>query len=203
MRLGVIFAVREEYMRRAFLILCIAAGLCGCGLPDGGTGTSDNPFSLSADISSSADSENGLTSDSSNPLAENVCVMSIECSSVFKADVSERGMEEFLPPDGVIFAAASVEFSEGETVFDLLKRVCAENRIHMEASWTPVYNSAYIEGINNLYEFDFGSGSGWTYSVNGVLYNRGSSGYVLKNGDIVEWRYTCDLGRDIGGEIVR
>lgn len=38
----------------------------------------------------------------------------------------------------------------------------------MESNWTPAYNSAYIEGIGNLYEFDCGNLSGWMYSVNGV-----------------------------------
>ena len=37
---------------------------------------------------------------------------------------------------------------------------CKANKIHMESSFTPVYNSAYIEGIHNLYEFDVGKLSG-------------------------------------------
>jgi len=64
---------------------------------------------------------------------------------------------------------------------------------------TPVYQSAYIEGIGNLYEFDGGPTSGWMYSVNGAYPNCGSSAYVLQNGDTVCWRYTCALGADIGG----
>lgn len=44
--------------------------------------------------------------------------------------------------------------------FDVLQRVCKANKIHMESSFTPVYNSAYIEGIHNLYEFDVGKLSG-------------------------------------------
>ena len=30
-----------------------------------------------------------------------------------------------------------------------------------------MYNSYYVEGIGNLYEFDCGSESGWMYKVNG------------------------------------
>ena len=37
------------------------------------------------------------------------------------------------------------------------------------------------------------------YKVNGVFPNYGCSKYTLKNGDVVEWVYTCDLGRDVGG----
>lgn len=67
------------------------------------------------------------------------------------------------------------------------------------ATNTPIYNSAYIEGIGNLYEFDCGELSGWMYKVNGWFPNYGCSRYRLKSGDRVEWVYTCDLGRDVGG----
>lgn len=41
-------------------------------------------------------------------------------------------------------------------MFDVLLREMKKNKIHMEFSMTPIYNSNYIEGINNLYEFDAG-----------------------------------------------
>ena len=37
------------------------------------------------------------------------------------------------------------------------------------------------------------------YSVNGRRPHCGGSRYALKDGDIVEWRYTCGLGCDVGG----
>ena len=61
-----------------------------------------------------------------------------------------------------------------------------------------MYSSAYVEGINNLYEFDVGSLSGWMYNVNGWYPNYGCSRYQVKDGDVVEWCYTCDLGEDLG-----
>ena len=106
---------------------------------------------------------------------------------------------EMVPFDGVILSEITVVFHEGESVFDVLQRVCKEKGIHMEASWTPIYNSAYVEGIHNLYEFDCGALSGWMYKVNGWYPNYGSSRYQLQDGDVVEWRFTCDLGNDIGG----
>ena len=65
---------------------------------------------------------------------------------------------------------------------------------------TPAYKSVYIEGINNLYEFDCGKLSGWMFSVNGEFPNYGSSTYKLQDGDQVSWIYTCDLGADVGNE---
>ncbi|MBO4990835.1 MAG: DUF4430 domain-containing protein, partial [Firmicutes bacterium] len=71
--------------------------------------------------------------------------------------------------------------------------------IHMEFKNTPIYNSAYIEGIQNLYEFDCGELSGWMYKVNDWFPNYGCSRYQLKEGDVIEWVYTCNLGIDVGG----
>lgn len=62
---------------------------------------------------------------------------------------------------------------------------------------SPVYGSAYIKGINNIYEFDAGELSGWMYSVNGVFPNYGCSIYNLNDGDVIQWMYTCDLGKDL------
>ena len=104
-----------------------------------------------------------------------------------------------MPANGVLLAARTVSFEKGETVFDVLKRTCRQNGIQMEFSMTPVYRSVYIEGIGNLYEFDGGPLSGWMYSVNGVFPNVGCSGCDLHDGDVIAWRYTCELGGDIGG----
>ena len=128
------------------------------------------------------------------------CTFSIECSTILNnLSMLEPEKLEMVPFDGMILAEITVVFYEGESVFDVLQRVCRENNIHMEASWTPMYNSAYIEGIHNLYEFDCGALSGWMYRVNGWYPNYGCSRYQLQDGDVVEWRFTCDLGNDVGG----
>lgn len=123
-----------------------------------------------------------------------------------RADTILRHMDQFnmdkidvLPSDGWIYRPRSVTAYENESVFDVLKRETRDRKIHMEFVWTPIYNSVYVEGINNLYEFDCGPLSGWMYKVNGWFPNYGASRYILKIGDTVEWVYTCDLGRDIGG----
>lgn len=128
------------------------------------------------------------------------CTFSIECATILnQLDQLDSDKLDLVPSDGVIFPETTVTFYEGESVFDVLQRVCRENKIHMEASWTPIYNSAYVEGISNLYEFDCGSLSGWMYRVNGWYPNYGCSRYQLRDGDVVQWRYTCDLGKDIDG----
>ena len=127
------------------------------------------------------------------------CTFSISCATILNNwDKCDESKKPLVPADGVILPSTTVPFSEGESVFDVLQRICRENRIHMESSWTPMYNSAYVEGIHNLYEFDVGSLSGWMYSVNGWFPNYGCSRYQVKDGDVVEWRYTCDFGYDLG-----
>ncbi|MDR2620058.1 MAG: DUF4430 domain-containing protein [Propionibacteriaceae bacterium] len=103
------------------------------------------------------------------------------------------------PANGWILNGATVEFTAGETVFDVLKRETRSRGIHMASRYTPAYNSAYIECISNICEFDGGRESGWMYSVNGWYPNYGASRYELQNGDVIKWRYTCSLGKDIGG----
>ena len=129
------------------------------------------------------------------------CTFSIECTTILN-NLSELDPDklELVPSNGIILAPTEVTFYDGESVYDVLQKVCREKGIHMEASWTPVYNSAYVEGINNLYEFDCGSLSGWMYGVNGWYPNYGCSRYRLVQGETVVWRYTCDLGRDVGCE---
>ena len=123
-----------------------------------------------------------------------------DCAAILEnLDRLNAEKADLIPADGVLLAPTAVEFTEGESVFDVLKRVCRENKIHMEFSETPVYQSAYIEGIGNLYEFDCGEGSGWMYRVNGEFPNYGCSRYTLADGDTVEWVYTCDFGADVGG----
>ena len=128
------------------------------------------------------------------------CTFSISCETILdNMDQCNNSKKSLVPEDGIIFPAAEVTFSEGESVFDVLQRVCKDNKIRMESTFTPMYNSAYIDGIHNLYEFDVGKLSGWMYAVNGWFPNYGRSRYQLKDGDVVEWQYTCDYGADIGG----
>ncbi len=131
---------------------------------------------------------------------ELTCTLSVRCDTILEnIEWIDKEKVDLLPDDGVIFEEKTVTFYEGESVFNILIREMKRNKIHMEFENTPIYNSAYIEGIANLYEFDCGELSGWMYKVNGWFPNYGCSRYRLKAGDKVEWVYTCDLGSDVGG----
>ena len=127
------------------------------------------------------------------------CTFSISCATVLdNMDKLHKSKKEIIPDDGWILKPVTVTFNEGESVFDVLKQVCKDNKIQLEFSFTPIYNSAYIEGINNLYEFDCGSLSGWMYEVNNWFPNYGCSRYEVKNGDVIELHFTCNNGADVG-----
>ena len=126
------------------------------------------------------------------------CTFSISCATILdNKDKMSSDIADIVPTDGWILKPQKVEITEGESVFEVLTRVCKDKKIHMEYSWTPIYNSAYIEGIANIYEFDCGDLSGWMYKVNDWYPNYGCSRYVIKSGDTIEWNYTCNSGKDL------
>lgn len=128
------------------------------------------------------------------------CTLSVRCDRILEnLEWLEPEKVELVPEDGVIFAVKTVTFYEGESVFNVLQREMKKAGIHMEFNHTPIYNSAYIEGIHNLYQFDCGELSGWMYKVNDWFPNYGCSRYQLQEGDVIEWVYTCNLGIDVGG----
>ena len=162
---------------------------------DGSAGdTSNNNDASGNDDNTDGDNAEDDTSDSKT------CNITILCDTILNnMDNLTAGKEAYVPSNGVILDTSTVEFTEGETVFDVLKRVCEYTGIQLEYSWTPMYDSYYIEGINNLYEFDCGNESGWMYKVNGWFPNYGCSKYMLEDGDTSVWCYTCNgLGADVG-----
>lgn len=133
---------------------------------------------------------------------ENTCTITIRCDTVLNnRNLLDSAKAPYVPRDGEILPVTTVEFTEGETVFEVLQRVCTAAEIPIEYSWTPLYDSYYIEGISHLYEFDCGAESGWMYEVNNWFPNYGCSAYEVQPGDAIEWKFTCiGLGEDVGAE---
>ena len=153
--------------------------------------------------SNSSSNDNQQTGDNNVTTPEEPklkCTIEIRCDTILNnMDNLTSGKEGYVPSNGTILKTTTVEFTEGETVFDVLKRVCSSKGIHLEYSWSPIYSSQYIEGINHLYEFDCGNLSGWCYKVNGWAPNYGVSVYELKDGDSIKFLYSCEgAGADVG-----
>ena len=125
------------------------------------------------------------------------CLFEIECRTILSnMDKLSKDKKECVPNDGVLFSAET-GFDKGESVYDILKRVCDENGIQLETSYSPAFATRYIEGIGNLYEFDCGTASGWMYTVNGEYMNYGCSSCIVSDGDKIVIRYTCNMGNDL------
>ena len=131
------------------------------------------------------------------------CTIEVRCDTILDnmGDLAP-GKSSCVPANGVILAASTVRFAQGDTVLDVLKAAASATGLQLEYSYTPGYGSYYVEGINNLYEFDCGNESGWMYKVNGWFPNYGCSEYQVCDGDVIVWCYTCKgYGADLGASV--
>jgi len=111
--------------------------------------------------------------------------------------------KKYIPSDGIILERTEYVLRPDDTVFDILLRTVRHHNMHMDYQGADEnkYKSVYVKGINHLYEFSAGPLSGWMYAVNGKFPDYGMSRYELEDGDDIEIKYTCDLGRDLGVDI--
>lgn len=187
-----------------FLLLALAFSLCACGTVS--TAEAEN---YSDDVA--AFSEDSVPEGQPQPIdtekqsidtgKKGTCTLLVECGTILdNMEKMNKDKVKIVPEDGIIFAEKEVSFYEGESVFDVLKREMLDNKIHFEFEWTPLYDSSYVKGIANIYEFDCGELSGWTFSVNDWFPNYGASRYIVSQGDRIVWSYTCDCGKDVGAD---
>lgn len=101
---------------------------------------------------------------------------------------------------GDILSPMDVTLQSGDTAFTLLKRVADQKGIAID--YTGAGAELYVKSIGGLGEFDEGPLSGWMYSVNGTFPDYSAGNYTLKNGDVVRWQYTKNLGEDLGGSTI-
>lgn len=126
--------------------------------------------------------------------------LSVSCSTVLNnfdkldASLKENGR---IPENGVIIEYKEFVLRKGDSVYDILNRVLRFYKIQSEFK-TDIDKGRYIAGINHLYEFSCGELSGWLYKINGEFLNLDCGKAVLKDKDVIEIVYTCDLGMDVG-----
>ena len=129
------------------------------------------------------------------------CTLEVRCDTLLgKLDQMTPEKAALIPDSGILLETVELEFDGGESVFDVFRKVLREKKIHFEYVDASAYDSVYIEGIGNIYEFDCGPQSGWMFSVNGIYPGLGCSAYTLADGDVIVFNYTCDLGADLGAD---
>ena len=127
------------------------------------------------------------------------CTLEVRCDTLL-GNLDRMTMEKaaLVSENGILLETAEVEFEGGESVFDVFRKTLRAEKLHFEYIDASAYDSVYIEGIGNIYEYDCGPQSGWMYSVNGVYPGLGCSAYTLADTDVIVFSYTCDMGADLG-----
>lgn len=133
--------------------------------------------------------------------------ISIDCKTILDNydDLDDNLKDEkYVPKDGIILEKTEYPIDEDDTAFSILQKATKDKHIQMEFQGADQNSlgSVYVQGINYLYEFSCGELSGWFYSVNGDFGNVSAADYKIKDGDYVKWQYTCELGIDLGAEIM-
>ena len=100
----------------------------------------------------------------------------------------------------LILDSVLIKYKDNLSVADISKGACKYKNIPI--SFSGIGTMVYVQGINNLFEFDNGPESGWLYCVNGEFQGTSSGSLIAKDGDCVQWFYTLDLGKDIGADKV-
>lgn len=171
--------------------------LCSCSQdPSNGTVSLD---SQRRELSEEelAEAMKGANNNIENRPDHNVCYISITCRTAIDSGELSNEMLEILPSDGYILNNLEINYDDGATVFDIILTAVKEEKLHFEYSGTK--KVPYIEGVDNLYEFDCGALSGWMYKVNGWFPSFGMGQYKIQPGDQLELIYSCDLGKDVSG----
>ena len=166
------------------------------GQDSGGKNNSANSSDTGTPKEDNAGNSQGSSSDNNqNQKKKITCRIKISCASILdNMDSLKPEKKQYVPSDGIILNTVTVTVNEHESVYEALRNACSSHGIALDSEYSARYKSAYIRGINNLYEKDCLSTSGWMYSVNGAYPGYGCALYELKNGDYIEWNYTCRPG---------
>ena len=160
----------------------------------------DDDSQKSDDDNKSQDNQNTPAQDTKQPeepeQTGDTVTLTIRCDTAVNNGMHlESKWAGIVPASGCILDTTTFEVEGGDTVFDVLCQARDKFKLHMQ--YKGAGSGIYVEGINNLYEFDGGRWSGWMYCVNDWYPNYGCGVYYLQPGDVIEWNYTCDLGCDL------
>ena len=108
-----------------------------------------------------------------------------------------EGVADDVPEDGYVLKPTKYVINEGDTVFDALLAVTRANKIKISYTGSGGLISVYVSSIGGYTEMQYGALSGWIYRVNKYTPDVGCGSYDLKDGDVIEWVYTLDLGKDV------
>ena len=110
-------------------------------------------------------------------------------------------------PLGTILPKTKVPFKAGENIAQVTIRLLEAKGIGYTYTGR-VTSNFYLASIKNFVvnntpydsmgEFDAGTGSGWMITLNDWFIDKSTAAFTVSNGDVIQWRYTCQVGKDIG-----
>jgi len=168
-----VIAVIKKQKAGTFILIAAAAALIICIVVFTDIQTADDYYSIAA-----------IKGDTIGTVT-----MQIRCDKIKDQDL------DYIPEDGIILDTTEFAIDSDDTVYDILTEAARKYTLHLES--TGGDGMKYMSGINYIYELDFGDLSGWVYYVNGERPSVGCDAYTLKDGDVIEWHYSLELGNDI------
>lgn len=139
--------------------------------------------------------------------------ISLEDNAIRLENEIERIDVIYQKPLGTIIKPVKVPFAAYDTIAEVTLRLF--KAMDIKANYQgDAYSGFYLASIgnfirNNTYyesmgQFSAGQGSGWMITWNtgdekgDWFINKGASDFVVNDGDIIKWKYTCQYGADIG-----
>lgn len=99
---------------------------------------------------------------------------------------------EYIPEDGVAMARLKFIATEGDSVLDVLEKICKNKRIEVKKT-----QDGLIDTIGYIKNGDCGEGSCWIYTVDGKLMSDNPADCKVKGGEDIVWTFTLNGGHDI------
>lgn len=109
-------------------------------------------------------------------------------------------------PFGVILPTTEIPITEGLNMRGALENALATKNIRVYGAQNyvsgigPVTSADGTRTVDKLSEFDGGRNSGWMVNLNDWFINAGANSFTVKDGDVVEFCYTCNSGVDVDGD---
>ena len=94
-------------------------------------------------------------------------------------------------PEETILSGTQIQYEgrESKTVADVTLDICNRFGITVISS-RKRFNKLFIESFNDIGTGLYGNASGWIYYVNGIVPMFGVEDYTVRDGDVIEWKYT-------------
>ncbi|WP_409271043.1 DUF4430 domain-containing protein [Neobacillus sp. SCS-31] len=159
----------------------------------GGSGSSSSTASSGSTASPGSTPSSGSTASTGGTGSSGTNGGSQPSKPVQKAEPAASASISIKGPDdaGMILGVTTVDIKDGDTVLDVLLRAAGKKGIDVD--YTGSGPTAYVAGIANYYERDYGSRSGWVSKKNGKNLEKGAGIVKVSNGDRIEWVYTEDF----------